>query len=169
MVTQFHYLWIISSIKSQLWMQGLTLVLANILVFNTSSVFFKLDMSKYYQTPISEESNSLTVFSTPRVLYVFNHVPSGLFNYATISVRLTWALLHDIKNIATYIDNMFTNTENVNDRTLTMAADVCFLHLRNMSCQYSHLKWDVFLRKHNFAAHYQSWLFCLLRIYYAKF
>jgi hypothetical protein len=76
--------------------------------------FSKIDLSKgYWQVPMAEESKKYTGFTVPGVQgghFEFNFMPFGLINSAQTFSRIMRKLLHGLKNVHNYIDDILIHT-----------------------------------------------------------
>ena len=76
--------------------------------------FTKMDLSKgYWQVPMAEDSKKYTAFVVPGVNgchFEFNFMPFGLVNSAQSFSRIMRKLLHGLKNVHNYIDDILIHT-----------------------------------------------------------
>ncbi len=77
--------------------------------------FTKIDLSKgYWQVPMAEDSKKYTGFVIPGVQgghYEFNFMPFGLVNSAQTFSKIMRKLLHGLKNVHNYIDDILIHTQ----------------------------------------------------------
>lgn len=74
--------------------------------------FTKVDMTKgYWQVPMREESRPLTAFSTPLGSFQFTRMAFGLVNSAATFNRLMRKVLHDIKDVDFYVDDVLGHSD----------------------------------------------------------
>ena len=78
------------------------------------NLFTKMDLSKgYWQVPVAEDSKKYTAFVVPGVNgghFEFNFMPFGLVNSAQSFSRIRRKLLHGLKNVRNYIDDILIHT-----------------------------------------------------------
>ena len=73
--------------------------------------FSKIDLSKgYWQIPMEEKSKKYTAFVTHSGLYQFEVLPFGLVNSAATFNRMMRTLLHGLKNVHNYVDDILIHT-----------------------------------------------------------
>ena len=74
--------------------------------------FTKVDMTKgYWQVPMSEGSRPLTAFSSPLGSFHFTKMAFSLVNSAATFNRLMRKVLHDVKNVDFYVDDVLGHTD----------------------------------------------------------
>ena len=73
--------------------------------------FSKIDMTKgYWQIPMAPEAIPKTAFVTPDGHYEFNYVPFGLVVAPAVFTHMMRSLFLDVKNVASYIDDILIHT-----------------------------------------------------------
>ena len=76
------------------------------------SYFSKFDLSKgYWQVPLSENAKAKTAFQTPQGLFQFRMMPFGVVNAPATFSRLMRKLLHELKNLDNFIDDIIVFTK----------------------------------------------------------
>ena len=72
----------------------------------------KIDLSKgYWQVGLTERSNPLIAFETPRGLFQFRAMPFGLVNSGASFGRLMRNILSNLPNVDSFVDDMCIFTE----------------------------------------------------------
>ena len=81
-----------------------------------AKVFTSLDLlSGYHQVPLEEDSKPLTAFSTHNEHYHFNVMPFGLTSAPLTFIRLMQAVLGNMPNVMTYLDDIIIFSKSVEE------------------------------------------------------
>ena len=86
-----------------------------------SQYFSKFDFCKgYWQVPMRSEVKDLTTFASPDGLYRFRVMPFGLVNAPATFSRIMRQLLHGLRNLRNYLDDVLSHTADWSKHPVTL-------------------------------------------------
>jgi hypothetical protein len=84
-------------------------------------IFSKFDMSKgFWQIPIKLEHRDYTTLICHKGLFRFKTMPFGLVGAPATFVRMMRKLLHDLKNVHNYLDDVLSHTKDWSQHFVAM-------------------------------------------------